>query len=129
MAGACESGVQGRRGVRGARAPRRTRAGRLFQIVLLVLFAMLTIVLYFCRMCLFITLLALFQYCDLFVGLVPDASGRPAESETWLRTNGVNTNGAAAKVMNFKRLGKTGTPWHFWINTSRLTGGWEGTVD
>ena len=24
----------------------------------------------------------------------------------WLRTNGVNTNGAAAKVMNFDRLGK-----------------------
>ena len=23
----------------------------------------------------------------------------------WLRTNGVNTNGAAAKVMNFDRLG------------------------
>ena len=25
---------------------------------------------------------------------------------SWLRTNGVNTNGAAAKVMNFDRLGK-----------------------
>ena len=24
----------------------------------------------------------------------------------WLRTNGVNTNGAAAKVVNFDRLGK-----------------------
>ena len=24
----------------------------------------------------------------------------------WLRTNGVNTNGAAATVMNFDRLGK-----------------------
>ena len=31
----------------------------------------------------------------------------------WLRTNGVNTNGAAAKVMIFDRLGEKGTPWHF----------------
>ena len=40
----------------------------------------------------------------------------------WLRTNGVNTNGTAAKVMNFDRLGKKGTPWHFWEDKSRLTG-------
>ena len=26
--------------------------------------------------------------------------------ESWLRTNGVSTNGTAAKVMNFDRLGK-----------------------
>ena len=29
---------------------------------------------------------------------------------TWLRTNGVNTNGAAAKVMNLPGLGES---WHF----------------
>ena len=43
----------------------------------------------------------------------------------WLRTNGVNTNGAAAKaakVINFDRLGKTGTPRHFWEYKSGLTG-------
>ena len=28
------------------------------------------------------------------------------EGDAWLRTNGVNTNGAAAKVINFDRLGK-----------------------
>ena len=28
----------------------------------------------------------------------------------WLRTSGVNTNEAAAKVMNFDRLGKTVCP-------------------
>ena len=28
----------------------------------------------------------------------------------WLRTNGVNTNGAAAKVMNLERLGKKVRP-------------------
>ena len=28
----------------------------------------------------------------------------------WLRTNGVNTNGAAAKVMTFDRLGKKVRP-------------------
>ena len=42
-----------------------------------------------------------------------------------LRTNGVNTNGAAAKVTNFDSLGKichTSTPWHFWEDKSRLTG-------
>ena len=39
----------------------------------------------------------------------------------WLRTNGVDTNGAAAKVMNFDRL-EEGTPWHFWEDKSRLTG-------
>ena len=34
----------------------------------------------------------------------------------------VNANGADAKVMNFDRLGKKGTPWHFWQYKSRLTG-------
>ena len=42
----------------------------------------------------------------------------------WLRTNGVNTNGAAAKVMNFDRLhiGEKGTPCHFSEGKNRLTG-------
>ena len=40
----------------------------------------------------------------------------------WLRTSGVNTNGAAAKVMTFDRFGEKGTPWHFWEGSSRLTG-------
>ena len=31
----------------------------------------------------------------------------------WLRTNGVSTNGAAAKVMNFDRLGKKVRPGTF----------------
>ena len=31
----------------------------------------------------------------------------------WLRTNGVNTHGAAAKVMNFDRLGKKVHPGTF----------------
>ena len=35
----------------------------------------------------------------------------------WLRTNGVNTHGAAAKVTNVERLG-----WHFREDESRLTG-------
>ena len=33
-----------------------------------------------------------------------------AKSMPWLRRNGVNTNGAAAKVMNFDRLGKKVRP-------------------
>ena len=33
---------------------------------------------------------------------------RPACSRPWLRTNGVSTNGAAAKVMNFDKVGKKG---------------------
>ena len=36
-------------------------------------------------------------------------SRRPAALD-WLRTNGVDTNGAAAKVMNFDRLGKEVRP-------------------
>ena len=64
----------------------------------------------------------------------------------WLRTNGINTNGASAKVMSFDRLGKkvhiyiyiyiyiyithtcmhlymyTYMPWHFWEAKSMLTG-------
>ena len=32
---------------------------------------------------------------------------------SWLRTNGVNTNGAAAKVMKFDRLGKKVRPGTF----------------
>ena len=39
-----------------------------------------------------------------------------------LRTSGVSTNGAAAEVRNFDGLGEKGTPWHFWEETSRLTG-------
>ena len=35
----------------------------------------------------------------------------------------VNTNGAAAKVTFFDRLGQKGTPWHFWEDKSMLTGG------
>ena len=33
--------------------------------------------------------------------------------DAWLRTNGVNTNGAAAKVMNFDRLGEKVHPGTF----------------
>ena len=33
-----------------------------------------------------------------------------AEDAPWLRTNGVNTNGAAAEVMNIDRLGKKVRP-------------------
>ena len=41
----------------------------------------------------------------------------------WLRTNGVNTNGAAAEVMNFDGLGKKVRPGAFWkIKVLRLTG-------
>ena len=39
-----------------------------------------------------------------------DAAGFAAGGEPWLRTNGVNTNGAAAKVMNFDRFGKKVLP-------------------
>ena len=40
-----------------------------------------------------------------------------------LRTSGVNTNGAAASVMNLDRLGKkVHQAWHFWEDRSRLTG-------
>ena len=40
----------------------------------------------------------------------------------WLRTSGVNANGAAAKVMNSDRSGKQVCPWRFWGDKSRLTG-------
>ena len=38
---------------------------------------------------------------------------------SWLQTNGVNTNGAAAKVLNFDSLVQKGTPWHFWEDKHR----------
>ena len=47
---------------------------------------------------------------------LPAAAGRPAQAARdsvemlRLRRNGVNTNGAAAKVMNFDRLGKKVCP-------------------
>ena len=51
------------------------------------------------------------------------ASAAAAAFMPRLRTNGVNTNGAAAKVMNFDRLGKKViTPWYFWEDTNKLTG-------
>ena len=40
----------------------------------------------------------------------------------WLRTDGVNTNRDAAKVVDFDGLGTKGTPWHFLEDKSRLTG-------
>ena len=43
-------------------------------------------------------------------------------STCWLRRNGVNTNGVAAKVMSFDRFREKGTPCHFWEDKSRLTG-------
>ena len=46
----------------------------------------------------------------------------PGRGSVRLRTDGVRTNGAAAKVMNFERWGKRGTPWHFWEDKSSLTG-------
>ena len=46
----------------------------------------------------------------------------PTLNRSSLWTNGVNTNGAAAKVMNFDGLGEKGTPWHFGKYKSRLTG-------
>ena len=39
-----------------------------------------------------------------------------------MRTNGVNTNGAAAKVIGVLTWGKTGTPWYFWEDKRRSTG-------
>ena len=41
---------------------------------------------------------------------------------TWLRRNGVNTDGAAAVVVNFDRVREKVTPRHFWEDKSRLTG-------
>ena len=52
---------------------------------------------------------------------VIDTGGR--ESTPWLRTNGVDTNGAAAEVMVFDRLGKKVRPGTFGEYKSRLTGG------
>ena len=58
-----------------------------------------------------------------------DPNGHQALGETgclqlicWLRTNGVNTNGAAAEVMMLDRFGTKYTPWHFREYKSRLTG-------
>ena len=39
--------------------------------------------------------------------------GMPAWCGAWLRTNGVNTNRAAAKVMDFDRLGEKVRPGTF----------------
>ena len=36
--------------------------------------------------------------------------GNTANKEVWLWTNGVDTNGAAAKIMHFDRLGKKVRP-------------------
>ena len=38
------------------------------------------------------------------------ARGVDASDLAWLRTDGINTNGAAAKVMIVDRLGEKGTP-------------------
>ena len=56
--------------------------------------------------------------CMVLVGLPrktnvrPDPVWKPV-ADTWLRTNAVNTNGAAAEVFNFDRLGKKIRPGTF----------------
>ena len=47
--------------------------------------------------------------------------GALREAACWLRTNGVNTDGAAAKVVNLTDYQKS-TPWHLGEDRSRLTG-------
>ena len=42
-----------------------------------------------------------------------DCQTTTASKATWLWTNGVNTNGAAAKAMGFDRLGKKVRPGTF----------------
>ena len=54
----------------------------------------------------------------MLIGVVGDPDYVPCVCAThsqtnWLRTNGVNTNGATAKVMNFDRLGKKVRPGTF----------------
>ena len=44
------------------------------------------------------------------VGQAPHQLREGLKRASWLRTNGVDTNGAAAKVMNFDRLGKKVRP-------------------
>ena len=68
----------------------------------------------------------IYIYIHIYIGC---GAGAEASSQAgglidlWLRTTGVNTNGAAAKVMNFDRLWKKVImPWHFWEDKSRLTG-------
>ena len=56
-----------------------------------------------------------------FLDRLIHSTGR-AFSISWLRTNGVNTNGATAKVMHFDRLGETCTPWHFWEDNMSVNG-------
>ena len=43
----------------------------------------------------------------------PQTTDPPEQRGGWLRTNGVNTNGAAAKVMNSDGLGKKVRPGTF----------------
>ena len=43
----------------------------------------------------------------IYIYVLPTPS---APSQPWLRTNGVNTNGAAAKLMTFDRLGEKVRP-------------------
>ena len=73
---------------------------------------------------LFFTRFVIVHYLCCFVAFVLGCRGRAARGPrvSWLRTNGVNTNGAAAKVMNFVRLGKQIRPVTFWEDKSRLTG-------
>ena len=54
--------------------------------------------------------------CD-FLLCLPDL-----RQATRSRTNGVNTNGAAAKVNILFRFGDKGTPWHVWEDKLMLTG-------
>ena len=60
-----------------------------------------------------------YYYC---CGGVAPRDATLEETASWLRTNGVNTNGAAAKVMNFDRLGKKVRPGTFGKDKRSLTG-------
>ena len=61
--------------------------------------------------CLFVLFLSDLFVCCLFKW--QGRKSRPSEGFARLRTNGVNNNGAAAKEMNFDRLGKKVRPGTF----------------
>ena len=64
---------------------------------------------------------ALQWFCNMKESSEAPPGGALREAACWLRTNGVNTDGAAAKVVNLTDYQKS-TPWHLGEDRSRLTG-------
>ena len=74
----------------------------------------------------YICICIMYMYIYIYIYVYAPSKRRfrfaPRRRFSCLQTKGVDTNGAAGKVIKFDRSRKKVRPWHFWQNQSGLTG-------